>query len=129
DQLLEAAVAYQELLRAYQQRAIAAETLQRGEQLARLTTNFANAGQGAQADADRSLAELALRRNNVARSEEAVALASARLAQAIGLDGTRQIEPVELGVTPIELVSCASSSRDILATALANRPELKESQD
>src|SRR5207244_799896 len=29
----------------------------------------------------------------------------------------------------IELVSCASSSRDILATALANRPELKESQD
>src|SRR5207249_1559187 len=102
DQLLEAAVAYQELLRAYQQRAIAIGTLERSDQLARLTTDFAKAGQGALADADRSLAELALRRNNVARSEEAVALASARLAQAISLDGTIPIVPMEVTVTPIE---------------------------
>lgn len=129
DQLLEAAVAYQELLRAYQQRAIAAETLKRTEELARLTTNFAKAGQGAQADADRSLAELALRRNGVARADESVALASARLSQAISFDATVPIVPIEDTVTTIELVPCDRSPQEILATALVNRPELKESQD
>lgn len=129
DQLLETAVAYQELLRAYQQRAIARETLERSQRLVQLTTDFANVGQGAQADADRSQAESALRRNNVARSEEAVALASARLAQAISLDGTLAFVPVENAVTTIELVSRSFTPQEILATALANRPELKESHD
>ena len=57
DQLLEAAVAYQELLRAYQLQAIANETVTGSETLVRLTTDFAKAGQGNEADADRSRAE------------------------------------------------------------------------
>jgi hypothetical protein len=61
DQLLEAAVAYQELLRAYQLQAITNETVAGSETLVRLTTDFAKAGQGTEADADRSRAELALR--------------------------------------------------------------------
>ena len=94
DQLLEAAVAYQELLRAYQLQAIANETVANSEKLVRLTTDFAKAGQGTLADADRSQAELALRRNNVARSEEAVAVASARLAQVLSLGGeSRRFAP------------------------------------
>ena len=104
DQLLEAAVAYQELLRAYQLQAIANETVAGSEKLVRLTTDFAKAGQGTEADADRSRAELALRQNNVARSEEAVAVASARLAQVISLNGATTIRPVENAVTPIDLV-------------------------
>ncbi|HEX5471822.1 MAG TPA: TolC family protein [Lacipirellulaceae bacterium] len=129
DQLLEAAVAYQELLRAYQLRAITAETLQRTQRLAVLTANFAAAGEGTQADADRSQAAVALRRNDVARSEEAVAVASARLAQVISLDTAAQIIPVEDNVTTIDLVSADRSSQAILAMALVNRPELKESHD
>ncbi len=85
DQLLEAAVAYQELLRAYQLQAVAKESTKNTESLARQTEEFAKVGQGTLADADRSKAELALRRNAVARSEEQVAVAAARLAQAIGL--------------------------------------------
>ncbi len=53
DQLLEAAVAYQELLRAYQLQAIANETAAGSEKLVSLTTDFAKAGQGTEADADR----------------------------------------------------------------------------
>jgi outer membrane protein TolC len=129
DQLLEAAVAYQELLRAYQLQAIANETGASSEQLVRLTTDFANAGQGTQADADRSNAELALRRNNVARSEEAVAVASARLAQVISLRVGATIRPIENAVTPIDLISLDNAPQENLATALANRPELMESRD
>ncbi len=129
DQLLEAAVAYQELLRAYQLQAVANETVANSEKLVRLTTDFAKAGQGTQADADRSQAELSLRRNNVARSEEAVAVASARLAQAISLGSAQTIRPIENAVTPIELVTLESAPQERVATALANRPELKESRD
>ena len=129
DQLLEAAVAYQELLRAYQLQAIANETVTGSETLVRLTTDFAKAGQGNEADADRSRAELALRQNNVARSEEAVAVASARLAQVISLNGATTIRPIETAVTPIDLVPVESAPQESLATALANRPELKESHD
>jgi len=129
DQLLEAAVAYQELLRAYQLQAIANETVTGSETLVRLTTDFAKAGQGTEADADRSQAELALRQNNVARSEEAVAVASARLAQVLSLNSAATIRPIENAVAPIDLVSVENAPQESLATALANRPELKESQD
>ena len=60
DQLLEAALAYQELLRAYQLQAIAGDTVASSEKLVGLTTDFAKAGQGTVADADRSNAEFAL---------------------------------------------------------------------
>jgi outer membrane protein TolC len=129
DQLLEAAVAYQELLRAYQLQAVAKETADNTESLARLTGEYAKAGQGTQADADRSNAELAIRRNAVARTEEAVTVAAARLAQAIGFRESPTIRPIETAVTPIELVHLNDSAQDSLATAFANRPELKESQD
>jgi outer membrane protein TolC len=129
DQLLEAAVAYQELLRAYQSQAIANETVASSETLVRLTTDFAKAGQGTLADADRSQAELALRRNNVARSEEAVAVTSARLAQVISLKTAQVIRPIETAVTPIDLVTIDSGPQESLAMALAGRPELQESRD
>jgi outer membrane protein TolC len=129
DQLLEAAVAYQELLRAYQLQAIARETMGNGERLVRLTTDFAKAGQGTQADADRSEAELALRRNDVARSDESVAVAAARLAQVLSLSDAQKIRPLETSVTPIDLAPVDGAPQENLATALASRPELKESRD
>src|SRR4029078_552824 len=95
DQLLEAAIAYQELLRAYQLQAIANETVANTETLVHITSDFARAGQGTQADADRSRAELSLRRNSVATSDEAVAVAAARLAQVIGIRSSQSIKPVE----------------------------------
>ncbi len=129
DQLLEAALAYQELLRAYQLQAVADETVAGSEKLVQLTGDFAKAGQGTQADADRSSAELALRRNDAVRSEEAVAVASARLAQVISINGAANIRPVENAVTPIDLIPLDGAPQDSVATALANRPELKESRD
>ena len=68
DILLFAAVAYLDLLRAFQQQAIAQETLDHAEQLAKLTAAFARTGQGNQADADRAQTELALRKNLVAQA-------------------------------------------------------------
>lgn len=129
DQLLEAAVAYQELLRAHQLRAVARQTESGSNDLVQVTSEYARAGQGTQADADRSRAEFAVRQNNVARSEEAVAVASARLAQVLSMPTASEIVPVEDSLAPIQLVEASGSPRDELELALTNRPELKEAQN
>jgi outer membrane protein TolC len=128
DQLLETAVAYQELLRAHQLRAIAVQTVSRSEQLVNLTGDYAKAGQGTRADADRSLAELAVRKNDLVRTEEAVAVANARLAQALSMRGGQVFVPVEDAIAPIALTTLGTPQEN-LATALGNRPELRESRD
>lgn len=128
DQLLEASLAYLELLEAVQTSAIAGETLQNTSQLAQLTADFARTGQGLQSDADRVQTELAFRRNDLVRAEEQIDLASARLAQAISLDAAYRITPVEAGIAPIDLVSNEYTLHQLVATGLSSRPELQESR-
>ncbi len=128
DTLLDVAVAYLDLLEAVQEKAIAEETLKNVQELAKLTDAFAKTGQGAQADADRVRAELAVRRNEVHRAEERIRTRSARLAQLLSLDPSVPFAPREPEVTPIELVSTDAGLRDLVAQALQNRPELSEAQ-
>jgi outer membrane protein TolC len=128
DQLLETALAYLRLLEALQRQAIAQQTLQNGDELLQLTGNFARTGAGTLADADRAAAALALLRNDLVRTEEDVAVASARLAQQLSADPALRIVPVEPALVPIDLVPAGTWSADLVATALANRPELAASR-
>jgi outer membrane protein TolC len=128
DTLLDTSLAYLALLRALQQQTIAQETLRNAQQLADLTKEFARAGQGAQADADRAATELVLRQNNVERAEEAVRVASARLAEILNLDSTVLLRPREPTIVPIELVAPETPPRELVATALSSRPELFKSR-
>lgn len=129
DQLLETALAYLALLEAAQRKAIAAETLEHGEQLAHLTGEFARTGAGNEADADRAAAALALLKNEVARAEEAQAVASTRVAQQLSADPTVLIMPQEENIVPIDLVPLDTMTMgDLVATGLSNRPELAASR-
>jgi outer membrane protein TolC len=124
--LLDAAIAYLDLLAAVQARAIAEATLLNAQHLADQTEAFARAGQGTPADADRARTELSLRRNEVTRTEEAVQVASARLAQVLSLDATLDLRPAEPTITPIELVPADIGLHELVAAALCHRPELSE---
>ncbi len=129
DQLLETALAYLALLDALQRQAIARETLQNGEELARLTAEFARTGAGNQADADRAAAALALLKNEVTRADEAAVVASARLAQQLSADPALLILPQEQNVVPIDLVRLDNlTTGDLVALGLSNRPELAASR-
>jgi outer membrane protein TolC len=127
DQMLRASTAYLELLRAHQEKAIATETRNNAGELVRLTTSFAKTGQGAQADADRAATELAIRQNDVARADEAVQVASARLAEVLHLDAPVRVVPVEQQVAPIELVSMEPTIQQMVAMGLSSRPEVGQS--
>lgn len=128
DFVLQAAQAYLELLRAAQDRAIAEEVVAHAEQLAKLTEAYAKTGEGLESDYDRARTELALRRNELLRSEEAERVASARLAQLLSLDPTVVLQPQEPAVVPINLIDSTSSANFLVAEALSSRPELQESR-
>jgi outer membrane protein TolC len=129
DQLLETALAYLSLLEAEQRKAIAAETLDHGQQLVKLTADFARTGAGNLADADRAVAALSLLKNETARADEAALVASARIAQQLSADPSMVIVPQEANIVPIDLVPIETLPMgDLVATGLSNRPELSASR-
>ncbi len=127
-QLLAVALAYLELLDAEQDRSIVKQSRQRTTELSKLTGDFAAAGRGLQADADRLETELLLVDNRLATADERVEVASARLSEALSLSGGERIVPLDPTVVPIELVSAEYDRGTLISTGLNNRPELKESQ-
>jgi outer membrane protein TolC len=126
DQLLNVALAYLDLLEAHQRLAIARGTQANIDELVGITTRFAESGQGLRADANRAETEAALRRNEVLQAEEAVAVASARLAELLRMDASILLQPCEPTVVPLQLADASADSRTLVSAALSHRPELRE---
>lgn len=126
DQLLRAALAHLELLKAVGQHRIAHDTRVELEKLAKLTASFANRGQGTQADADRAQTELRLQTNAVTRAEASIKSAAARLAEVLSLDGAMSLRPAEEVIVRVELVSAEFGLESLVASAMEQRPELSE---
>ena len=129
DYLLFAAVGYLDLLRAFQQQAIAQETLDHAAQLAQLTADFARTGQGNQADADRAQVELSVRRNALAQSVAQTQVASAKLVELLNVSPDRTLVPAEPVLVPIELVSHEAAAAQLVSDGLSRRPELAQSRN
>jgi outer membrane protein TolC len=128
DTLLQAALAYVDLLEAVQIRAVAEETAQRAQQLAELADAFARSGQGSQADADRTQTEHMIRQIELRRAAEDVQVASVRLARVLSVAPDQTLVPQEPALVPLDLVVPAADLPGLISTALANRPELAENQ-
>jgi len=128
-QLLDAALAYIELLAAEQDQRILESSHDLTRELTKLTNDFAKSGQGLQADADRLATELALVESRLEEAKEQSDIASARLSQALSIDSGRRIVPRDHSVLPIELVSPEYDKGTLITTGLTNRPELKEAQN
>ncbi|HTI51132.1 MAG TPA: TolC family protein, partial [Planctomycetaceae bacterium] len=114
--------------RAEQDLSIAHEARQHTQELTDLTRDYAQTGKGTEADYDRAQAEMAVRSNDVTRGEEAVQVASARLAQQLSLDPQFFFQPREPTVVPIDLVPPERPPAELVARALTCRPEIAESR-
>lgn len=126
-QLLDVSLAYIELVGAHQDSRILDESRQRTLGLSKITEDFAAAGQGLRADADRMRTETLLAENRLVGTREQIEIASAKLAQALSLDSGMQIFPLDVNAVPLELVTIESDAASLIGTGLASRPELKES--
>lgn len=127
-QLLDTALAYMNLLASEQRLGILHEARNRLSDLVKLTDDFAAAGRGLRADADRMQTELTLLDGRIAAAREHVHMASARLIHALSADAGRRIVPADPTVVPIELVTVTQDTPSLIQSGLENRPELKESQ-
>lgn len=126
DILRDTAVAYLELVRAEHGVAIAREARDNTQKLATLTREYAQSGQGLRADERRMEAELAARQDQLITRQEAVAVASARLAQLLHADPSALITSSEPAVTALDVLATDQTPADFVATGLSRRPELAE---
>ena len=113
-------------MRAHQERAIAKDIQKHAEKLVELTKAYADSGQGLVADHDRARTELAIRRNEVWRADEAVKVASARLAQLLHVDPNVELSPSEATVVPLTLREANASPQQLVADGLSHRAEVCE---
>jgi outer membrane protein TolC len=127
-QLLRAGRAYFALLESYQEQRILEQSCQRFSELAQVTLDFAEAGEGLKADADRLQTESRLAEARLIGIQEKVFIASAQLAEAISLDSFSTIIPLDENAIPLELVQSDVQPNALVSTALQARPELRESQ-
>jgi outer membrane protein TolC len=127
-QLLTGALAYCDLLEAYQATEVLRESFHRTEELTKITTEYATAGQGLQSDAERSKTELSLLRLRLLTAQEQQYVASSRLARALSVPMTTKFVPQDVVVLPIEFLQAESDEGELIAQGLVRRPELKESQ-
>ncbi len=127
-QLLNAGIAYIDLLEAYQDLEIIKETVERTSDLAKITSDFAEAGQGLKSDADRTATELALLQTRQLAARERQLVASTRLARALSIPMSSALLPQDTTVVPLEMIQESSDELSLISTGLSARPELKESQ-
>lgn len=126
DTLLATSIAHIELVRAHSEVVIATEAVENAQELLKLTKDFAETGRGLQADANRAGAELASRRRDALRAEEAVVTASAELARILRLDPTVRLVPIKIQPVSVELVDGSADIHELIAQAQALRPELSQ---
>jgi outer membrane protein TolC len=128
DLLLDTALAYLELLRAHQSRAIAVDIREHAQQLAEATADFARSGAGNEADADRAATEFSIRQNEVVQADEEIQVASARVVELLNDDPRVLLSPLEPAIATVELVPLDAPIQTLLPTGLQRRPELAEAR-
>ncbi len=124
DTLVDVSAAYLGLVRAQSRIAIAAEAVRNADELAKITTDFAQAGQGLQADADRAAVEAASRQRDALGAREDVAVVSAHLARLLRLDPSVQLQAADQIPALLEFVDTSSPLPSLIGQAIAARPEV-----
>lgn len=121
------AAAYFDLVRARAGVAVAAEAVKNVAELAKVTGDFASTGEGLQSDAQRAKVEELIRQRALEQAKETLAVTVATLAQLLHLEAGVNLEPVDANPVPVELTDASQPVEKLVAAALANRPEVRQS--
>jgi outer membrane protein TolC len=116
--------AYSELLRAEGRRAAQLQARDEARVIAKLTRDYAIAGQGREADANRAATQLARREAAIQAAEAEILVASASLCRILNLDPSIRLHPTDAFVVPHPLVPGPIPVSELIALALLHRPEL-----
>lgn len=124
--LLDVATAYLQVLYARTEMAIVTDSLRRAAELARVTLDYAEAGEGLLADAEMAAVQpLVWQRRRLAASEKLEA-ANVDLARLLHLDPGLHLEPLEETIPVLEIFSPEEDLDALVAQALEGRPETEQ---
>jgi outer membrane protein TolC len=124
--LVDVAAAYLRLLQAREQARAADAALERANDLAELTANYAAAGEGLQADAEMAAVQPLLWQQRQLEAREAVETAAATVVGLLHLDRGTRIAPVEQAVPTLELFADGQDLERLIDHALDGRPEREQ---
>lgn len=126
DALLQAGLAYMELVQAAGQIADTEAAITAVQQLLNLTETFAAAGAGARADVDRAATAKARLEQKLQNAQRLFRTRSASLARRLRLDPRFELYPADQVIVPLELLADSSDLEMLIQKALAKRPEVNE---
>jgi len=124
--LLDVATAYLRLLEARSERSIVLAAAERARDLATLTANYAESGEGLLADAEMAAVQPILWEQRELALGERTATAEAELARLLHLDVDVRLDPLEADVPSLELVATNEDVAALAARALESRPEAEQ---
>ena len=124
--LLDVATSYLELLSARTELAVASESVRRANELARVTRDFADAGEGLVADAEMAAVQPLLWERKRLVATERFEAANANLARLLHLDLDVRLEPLEPSIPVIEIYSADDDLSVLIEQALEHRPEIEQ---
>jgi outer membrane protein TolC len=90
----------------------------------RITKDYADAGEGREADAHRALSQWKRRLALVQKAEEELAITAARLANRLNLDPSTRLEPVGGPLVPLNLIPVDTPQHELIQVALRHRPDI-----
>ncbi|MDA1066063.1 MAG: TolC family protein [Verrucomicrobia bacterium] len=122
---LKVSAAYYDLVQANRMLSIAEDSAKNASNLAKVTDDFAQAGEGLQADAERAAVESLIQMNKVETARVGTVSASVRLVQLLRLGEDVVLEPVDSMIVPIDLFPGEPQLDSLINKALSNRPELQ----
>jgi outer membrane protein TolC len=93
-------------------------------QVYQINKDYADAGEGREADAHRALSQWKRRIALVQKAEEDVAVTAARLANRLNLDPAVRLEPIGGPLVPLTLIPIDTPQQDLLQVALRQRPDI-----
>jgi outer membrane protein TolC len=124
--LTRVATTYFALLRAQAHVDIAASALATASELRQLARDRETLGSGLEVDVARAEARYAREDVALTSAEERFRNASLALADALQLDPTGLLVPLEVDVQPLALISADRPQSELIGQALAQRPEVRE---
>lgn len=121
--LVDVATAYVRLLQTRAERIIVDLALERAVDLATLTANYAEAGEGLIADAEMAAVQPLLWQQRRLITEERSEAATAELVRLLHLDPSVALAPVETEIPMLRIFSGEERVEELIARALVDRPE------
>lgn len=124
--LMQAAAAYIRLVQALTEVGVIDRAHQRATDLASLTANYADSGEGLPSDAEMAAVQPLLWQQRRAAADERVAALNAELVKLLHLDAKVELDPVETGPPSVDIFEGTEDVAQLIESAEIGRPESEQ---